>query len=552
MKSKKVKTKNILNSIKKYAKEKNLSLSNVDFKILKIESFIRTIHEKDFFHFNDNFQERYSLNETIINEHVEFQQLYTIEIYESLGCDIILEYKVEYDEFKTKANIIISKDSIIPTKHYKINELYRLLTCEFNKIKAKEGILLNIFDKEYIQKLKAFTKHLADNKFHKNIKLPLFRGIEPNITRKSGLINYFEDKKNQFGISEVESGEILIEFTKPKFGLNGLNVFGIIVDTMNLVNSKDITKSIDSKTIEIQEDNDKKLYIAKEKGFVSLLNDKLSIDNKIKMQTLSRVQETLADDENNKIEIVLKEHDSTKDGIGEGVSLTSETIRVEGFVGSNSFLNATNLIINGATHQTSKQSAKYAKINRHKGNLRCHKAEIKLLEGGEIHATNVTIDSCLGGRIYAKHITIKHVKKNVKLYASNSIIIDLVSGEENVFEINPKAISVLEKKIEYIDADLEDLKFNLEEAQRHEINKVALIELDIKKLKEAKKSIYESVFDASIRIKEPIKGFNTIRFVIKDNKSLTYKTQAKRYDEFHLITRNGKIILQPTGVSTDL
>ncbi len=551
MKPTKVKTKNILNSLQKYAKNHALSLSAIDFKILSIESYIKTIHEKEFFHFNENIQEHYATDEKIINEHVEFKQLYIIEIFEKVNFDIVIHYEIEYNEFKTKVNIIISKDSIIPNKYSKIKDLYRVITSEFNKIKAKEGILLNLYDEAYIHQLKAFTKHLSDGKFHKNIKLPLFRGITPNITKKSQLIKHYEHKKNEFGISEVEKGEVIIEFIKPKFGQNGLNAFGKIVDAAAFSNAKDTTQAIDTDTIKIEENEDKKLYISKEKGFVSTKDDKLTIDNKIKMQKLSRVQEQLADDENNNIEIILKEHDSTKDGIGEGVELTSETIHVEGFVGSNSFLNATNLIIDGATHQTSNQSAKFAKINRHKGNLRCHKAEIKLLEGGEVHATNVTIDSCLGGTIYAKHVTIKHVKKNVKIFASNSINIDIVSGEENVFEINPRAISILKKKLEFIDVDIEDLKFNLEEAQRHKPQKVDSIELEIQELKNAKKSIYESVYEASINIKQPIKGFNTIRFVINDHKSLTYKTQAKKYDNFSLVVTNGTIHLKPTDVSIE-
>lgn len=552
MKSTKVKTKNILNSLKKYAKANAISLDAVDFKILKVESKIRTIHEKDYFHYNENIQTYYDSDEKTINEHVEFKQIYVIEMFQQIGCEIMLDYKIEYNEFKTKVNIIISKDSIIPSKHYKIKDLYRLITSEVNKIKAKEGILLNLYDKAYIHQLKAFTKHLGADKFHKNIKLPLFRGIDPSVTKKSQLIKYYEDKKNEYGISEVEAGEIIIEYIKPKFGLNGLDAFGDIVDATAFSNIKDTTKEIDSETIKIEENEDNKLYIAKVKGFVSLADDKLSIDNKIKLKKISRVQKQVADDENNNIEVILKEHDSTKDGIGEGVELTSETIHVEGFVGSNSFLNATNLIIDGATHQTSNQSAKYAKINRHKGNLRCHEAEIKLLEGGEIHATNVNIDSCLGGTIYAKHVTIKHVKKNVKIYASHSINIDQVSGEENVFTIDPRAIPILEKKLEFINADIEDLKFDLEEAQRHEQNKVPGIEQKIQNLVNTKNSIYDSVYDASINIVKPIRGFNTIVFTLKDNKKLTYKTKAQKYTKFFLVSSNDVVTLNPTTVSINL
>lgn len=552
MKPKKIKTKNILFSLERYAKDNLVSLDSVDFKILEIESQIKTIHEKEFFHFNENVQAHYDSNEKFVNEHVEFKQIYIIEMFQQLDFEIKLNYKVEYNEFKTKANIIVSSDSIIPSTNYKIKDLYLLIVSEFNKIKAKEGILLNLFDEAYNHQLKAFTKHFIDGKFNKTIKLPLFRGIDPSITKKSQLINHYENKKNEFGISEVEANEIIIEFVKPRFGQNGLNAFGNIVDAAAFSNTKDVTKDIDPETIKIKEDENKKFYIAKVKGFVNIVDDRLCIDNKIKMQKLTRVQEQLADNENNKIEVVLKEHDVTKDGIGEGVELTSETIHVEGFVGANSHLNATNLYIDGATHQASRQSAKFAKINRHKGNLRCHKAEIKLLEGGVVHATNVHIDACIGGTIYAKHVTIKQVKKNVKIYASDSINIELVSGEENLFEINPLAIPILEKKIEYINSDIEDLKFDLEEANKHNLQNIPHIEHKIELLKEAKNNIYKSVFEASINLKKPIKGFNTVSFVINEEQKLTYKTLEKKYTNFYLESKDNKITLHPTSTFIEI
>ena len=73
-----------------------------------------------------------------------------------------------------------------------------------------------------------------------------------------------------------------------------------------------------------------------------------------------------------------------------------------------------NLQVDGATHKDSKQFAKSANINRHKGTLRCSAANISLLEGGVVHATTVNIDSSLGGTVYAQDVTISNVKHNLK------------------------------------------------------------------------------------------------------------------------------------------
>jgi len=552
MKPTKIKTRDIKNSLHKYAQANLTSVDTLDFKILRVDTYIKTIHDKDFSYYNEDISKAYEYNEQIINEHVEFKQLYIIEIFQNIGADLLLDYKIKYDEFNIDVDIIISKNSLIPHKNYKISDLYRLILSELDKIKAKEGILLNLFDELYIKKIKAFTKYIIDGKFKKTIKLPLIRAIHPNITRKSKLILHYEKKQNEFGISEVDENEILIEFVKPKFGLNGVNAFGKIVDAAAYSNARDYDKTVDTDSILIKEDEDKRIYLAREKGYVNVTDKDISIDNKIRIQKLSRVQEQLSDHEGNNIEVILKEHDSSKDGIGEGVELTSETIHVEGFVGSNSILNATNLVIDGATHQSSKQFAKFAKINRHKGTLRCHKAEIKLLEGGEVHASTVNIDSCIGGSIYGKDVTIRTVKNKVKVYASDSIKIDLVTGEDNFFTIDPTAIPILEKKIQYIDADIEDLKFDLEEAKRHTLSKVNTIETEISKLKNMKDLIFEASYSASIEINKPLRGLNTITFVLKDNKEISFKTQAKKYTDFYLEVKQDTITLKPTDKSINL
>ncbi len=546
MKPRKIKTRNILKSLQRYAQDNAVSVDILDFNLLKIETHIKTIQDKEFSYYNEDISKAYEYDEQIINEHVQFKQLYIVEIFKKTNKNIQLNYKVQYDEYNTDVDIILSKTSIIPYENYKAKDLYQLLLSEFDKIKAKEGILLNLFDELYIHKLKAFTKHILDKKFIKSLKLPLIRAIHPNITQKSKLIMHYEKNKNKYGISEVDVGAIIMEYIKPIFGSNGLNAFGEIIDAASYNNAKDYNKSIDLQTIKIEQNDKKKLYIAKEKGYINVEEDGISIDHKIRMQKISRTQEILANNEANNIEVILREHDSTKDGIGEGVELTSETIHVEGFVGSNSMLNATNLFIDGATHQKSKQFAKFATINRHKGTLRCHKAEIKLLEGGEVHATTVNIDSCHGGSVYGENVKIKNVKNKVKIYASNSIKIDLVSGEDNFFTIDPKAIPILEKRIEYIDNDIEDLKFDLEEAQRHHPEKVKNIEDQIHRLKNSKDLIYKSVYNASIEILKPLRGLNTVTFVLKENLNISYKTQAEKYDDFYLEVSNEIVTLKPT------
>jgi hypothetical protein len=546
----KVKTRNILLSLQKYAKSNNASVDIVDFEILQTKTLIKAATDEEFIEFNESVQEHYDTQEKMIDYHVEFSQVHIIKIFEKPKKKYFIDYEIEFDTMKVSPNIIIKQSSKIPLRTPK--ETFVWLKKEINKIKGRNAILLNMFDELYIAKLKAFTKFVHAGKFTKNIKLPLIKTMEPNVTQKGELILHYEKNKNKHGIAEVDAGETIIEYRKPKFGKNGMDAFGKVISSESHKNSKDIDHEIDDDTIKTQEDEDRKLYIARAKGYVNFSRNIMYIDHTIKKRKIKRVEEKLSEHEDNDIKVVVSEKDATQDSIGEGVELTSETIHVEGFVGSNSILHATNLTVDGATHQSSHQSAKFAKINRHKGTLRAHQADIKLLEGGTVYATTANIDACLNGTIYARDVNIKSVKSNLKVYASHSINITLVSGEDNVFNIDYKKIPILSKKMEFIDNDIDDLKYHLDEAKRHNKAKVPELENKIKKLKDEKKEITNSVHDASIFIEKSFRGLNTISFTLSDLKELIYKTDAKKYDKFYLEIDEDRVTLKPVNISIEI
>ncbi|MCF6330803.1 MAG: hypothetical protein L3I99_04575 [Sulfurimonas sp.] len=552
MQATKFKSKDVSATLELFAKKNDISVDALDFKILQTVTFAKSINEVNYIKYNEKFKQDYDTFDKMIDYHLEFKQIHIIEIFKKENSKLKLIYEVEFDDININPKILIKSNSYIPYSLYKPIDIYILLKNEIDKIKVKHNILIGIFDELYISKLKSFTKHLFTDKFIKSKKLPLIETIKPNITRHSQLLLHYDNKKNEHGISEVDAEELLAEYIKPQFGKNGLDSFGKIIDSANIGNSKSIKYDIDEVSISIKESEEKILYISKTKGYVNIVNNLMLVDHKIKKATIKRVEDTLSDSEENNIEIVISEKDYTQDSIGEGVELSSETIHIEGFVGSNSYLSATKLTIDGATHQTSKQSAKFANINRHKGTLRAHKADIKLLEGGIVHATNVNIDTCLNGTIYAKNVNIKHVKSNLKVYASDSINITLVSGEDNLFQIDPSKVSILAKKIEFIDEDIEDLKYNLEEAERHDQSKVGKFKSEIEKLITEKNNIYDSVDSASITIQKPFRGLNTIHFALKNNKNLIYKTDARHYEDFCIEVKEDLIILKPVNISIDI
>lgn len=510
--TKRFKTKNINATIKKFALENDCSPLEFTFNINGVETYLKNVSQKDFLLYTEDIFDYFNNHQKMINEHVEIKQIFLITIKQTPKNIIKLDYSIEFSPNKDSVHIVLYPESQIPYKKYQPKEIYLLLLKELNNIKALNNILINIFDNEMKEKLKQFVKYIYAGKFIKKIKIPLYIGIEPDITRESRLLFRFLNKKSNHQVIEVAEDEILVEFIKPLFGKNGFNAFGEIIDNFYLKNIDDLKYNVDENSIKIIENSDRKIYKSKLKGYVHLDDKNFYVDNKIEIESLSRVQNRIAKDESNNIEVIISQHDTSLDSLGEGVELTSETININGHVGAKSTLRAVNLTIDGATHQDSYQEAKFANINRHKGKLRCHDAKIKLLEGGEVHATNVDIQNSLSGTIYAENVTIHQVKNNLKIYASNSITIDIVSGEDNLFKINYKDIPTLISKYNYLSQEIEDLKYKLEGAKKHSPLKVPALKEKIDELKVAQDKITTSSMNAKIIIKNSFRGLNTIIF----------------------------------------
>ncbi len=544
--TKKFKTKNISATIDKFAAENDRSALEFSFNINSVENYIKTIADDSFVLYNEDIHDYYKDHDKLINEHVRIKQIYTITVKETPKKIIKLNYNINFSHNNVSPAIILHPESEIPYKKYQPKEIYLLLLKELNNIKALNGILINIFDTQMKEKLKAFVKYLYNGKFINKVKIPLFNGVEPEVRRNSKLVMRFLQKEASHQVIEVDEGEVLVDFIKPIFGKNGLNSFGEIVDNDYLKNSEDLKCHVDEKSIEIIDNEDKKIYKSRLKGYVHFDKNNFYIDNKIKMEHLSRVQDSVAKDEANNIEVIISQNDTSLDSLGEGVELTSETIHINGHVGAKSTLRAINLTIDGATHKDSAQEAKFATINRHKGRLRCHSAKIALLEGGEVHATNVEIENSLGGTVYAENVTIQNVKNNLKVYASNSITIKRVSGEDNLFKISYKDIPTLNSKYNFLAQEMEELKYKLEGALRHTPSDVPVLKEQINELKTQQDKIINCVKHAKISVQEPFRGLNTITFTFADGEELTYKTEEMAYEPFYLVESDDYITLHPT------
>jgi hypothetical protein len=548
-----IQTINIEETLRQFASDSYTLLSECDFKLHGVYTYVKSDKMEAFGKYTGRLKEEYSRVEAIIEHHVIFRQVYKITLQKQQECDLFLDYEIEPGTYGTHPLMTVKTSSVFPFQRYKPQELFTLLVREINKIKARQGMMIGLFSDAMVEDLKKLVKQIYTRSFDQEVSILLFSGIEPELAMPSQLIMHFMQKNVDRQLKEVEVGELIVEYIKPIYGSNGLNAYGKQVTRGAAENEAFLKCEIDDATIETVEDERRILLYSKKRGFVHYRPERIEISNKVTMPTIKRVQSQVAKEEQNEVEVVITQNDITEDSVGEGVHLTSETIHISGHIADKAKLEAKQLIVDGATHQGAKLFANRAVINRHKGTLRCHYAEIRLLEGGEVHGSHVHVDAALGGTIYADHVTLGTVKHHLKVYATSSITVNALNGEDNRFVIDYRKIPIITSRLEYIEEDIDELRYYLEEAKRHREQDIPKINKRITELKGEIEEIRSCSFHATVTIKNRIPGLNIITFALPKNRELTYRTrEGFQYDPFHLEIKDETVTLKPVGLTASL
>lgn len=238
--------------------------------------------------------------------------------------------------------------------------------------------------------------------------------------------------------------------------------------------------------------------------------------------------------------------------VTQGTELICEDVYIFADVHQGSIIDAHRLVVKGTVHSNTSQFSKYAQIHEHKGTLRCHKAKIDILNGGEIHASDVIVETCLGGEIYAQDVTIDTVSDKLTVYASRSIKINSIHGSNNSFHINYKKVPILVSKLELIDEDIEELNFVLAKAKENNALTQKEIEYEIKKLHIQKKEIIDSLYTAKISISDEAGENNLVSFYIDECNTISTATLKMKNQDFHLEFKSNHIILHPAQTAITL
>jgi hypothetical protein len=405
-----------------------------------------------------------------------------------------------------------------------------------NKSKIRAGILINIFDEmlqSAIAKIAAHVRIEETAIYEQNETILIAQSFEPTPTIDDALILHYENKDakkvdenakvdyaSRSFIQNVHENQLLIEYVKAQPGKPGRNCRGEFMAPKEPQVNNEPTFTVDD-TIKVIETDKNIEYRANENGYIAFEENKYLIKTEVDIGEISfKTTGSIATGLDSDVSISVKESDSVKDAIGNGMVVEVSEIAIDGNVGSNAKISARKASIGGQTHKTATIEADELDINVHKGKAKGKNVHITRLEHGEVEGEIVNISQALGGHIRAKEITIQVCGSYVKATASKLIEIHKLQGSENIFTIDP-----LLKK---------------DAAEGFSEN-----EEGIKKLEEDIKSIHNEIEKLKTYIKTNTDAFNDLKKRLihyKKNGVKLPESFVKKYQQFQKTTEHLKHI----------
>lgn len=447
-----LKTQNVAKEIIELAKRNGVSPGSLDFDILEVETFARTNKEKMESEWEEvSVEELHKLDDAreILNPLFEIKQAYEVEIYSKEENSIFKDFHAAVGANATKCKIYLSikAGSQVLTSPRFEDEFLNYI----NKSKIRAGILVNIFDemvKDIISRVSALAKVDGIIKYDKNQTILIADAYEPTPTISDQLITHY-DKEVETGsndrvdyskrgfIHSVLDGDILMEYIKPKKGKAGRNCRGEFLEPPEPEVNHAPDFGVDD-TIEMVDNKENIIYRAKASGYISLDGNTYKIKSEMDVGEISfKTTGSISTGLDSDVSLSVRENDSQKDAIGNGMEVEVSEIDIKGNVGPNAKVTANRATIEGQTHKSSYIKADDLTINVHKGTAIGSNIKITRLEHGIVEGKKVEIVQAMGGDIRARDIDIGICTSYVKATASKYIEIKKLQGSENVFTIDP-------------------------------------------------------------------------------------------------------------------
>lgn len=122
-----IKTKDIQKSMAIYAADNLTTPEECTFSINRIDTYIKESATNEFILIAKDILNQYMDKDRILNEHIEFNQVYTITAKKLKPNSLKLNYEILLGDNATHPKITIKIDSKIPYKEYAQKEMLLLL-----------------------------------------------------------------------------------------------------------------------------------------------------------------------------------------------------------------------------------------------------------------------------------------------------------------------------------------------------------------------------------------------------------------------------------------
>ncbi|QFR49415.1 DUF342 domain-containing protein [Sulfurimonas lithotrophica] len=490
-----VKTPNVAKELVSLAESNGVNVNSLDFNILDMQTFTRMNEGKKEGDWEEiSNDELYELDDTstLMNKNFQIKQVYEVEIFtKNPDDDKFKNFNVAIGANPSKCKVYLSIKEGSKLEYFK--DFEQELTIFINNKKVRAGILINIFDEMLrgtISKLSSKVKVQESLVYEKNSTMLVAESIEPVPTIDDELILHYEEKKEvseddkidhkkRGYIKNVFKDEVLIEYIKPKKGVDGRNCKGQFIAAEEPQETNIPEFNIDDSIIK-KDEKDNIKYLAKENGYISFedntyfIKTDLDVDS-INFKTTGSIQAGV----DSEVNMSVKEVDFDKDAVGAGMEVEVTEIDIEGNIGPHSSVFAKKATIGGQTHKTSKVRADDLEINIHKGEAYGKNIRISRLEHGIVDGDIIDVAQAVGGDIRGKEVHIEICGSYVKATSHKLIEIQRLQGKENIFTIdtllkkdkrqanekNEKEISTLEVELRDIDKEIEKYSQTIEKNQ---------------------------------------------------------------------------------------
>lgn len=248
-----IKTFDINDSVAKFCSNHSIKRAECNFNLTKVITFYKSYEMETFAPVNEIIAEKFDDKQMLIQDKIIFRELYHIELCSENLRVFNFHFRLMFDKYSINPKLLILPTSIFPTATYTKNAFAKLLYQEIRKIKAKHKILINLFSKQLSEEIKLFVNLLYAHQFNEIFELSLCEAVEPVEGEPSTLRKHYKTNNADQQIAQVEANELIIEYIKPVFSVDGLNCHGYRVSSDDAIDASVLEFETDDATIKKKE-----------------------------------------------------------------------------------------------------------------------------------------------------------------------------------------------------------------------------------------------------------------------------------------------------------